>query len=176
MLLWIQFLLITPISFHKTIHLGAMCIYNYITVPPHTEYWQIATNIHRICISSLLSLIQRLTLIPSIGICLYTQPQMLPGVGMVNTYPECMSLMPDNVNLGCWAWNGTPPCSWSFSASWFFHAGTHVLRRHLAPSLYLYLFLWKNIFTSVINNCLYFRSIFMKCTNGWVRQLLSVVT
>ena len=76
MLSWIQFLLITPISFHKTIHLGAMCIYNYITVPPHTENWQIATNIHRICISSLLSLIQWLTLIPSIGICLYTQPQM----------------------------------------------------------------------------------------------------
>ena len=42
-----------------------------------------------------------------------------------------VSLMPENVNLGCWAWNGTPPCSWSFSASWFFHAGTCVLWRHL---------------------------------------------
>ena len=47
------------------------------------------------------------------------------------------------VNLGCWAWNGTPPWSWSFSTSWFFHAGTCVLWRHLAPSLHLYLFLWK---------------------------------
>ena len=31
-----------------------------------------------------------------------------------------VSLVPENINLGCWAWNGTTPCSWSFFASWFF--------------------------------------------------------
>ena len=37
--------------------------------------------------------------------------KMLPDVGMV-TYPECLwNMMLQNVHLGCWAWNSTPPCS-----------------------------------------------------------------
>ena len=41
----------------------------------------------------------------------------------------------------------TPPCSWSFSTTWFFHAGTHVLQRHMAPSLHHFLFLWKTFYS-----------------------------
>ena len=48
-----------------------------------------------------------------------------------------------NVHFGWSAWNGTSPCSWSFSTSWFFHVGTRILQRHVTPSLHLFLFLWK---------------------------------
>ena len=40
----------------------------------------------------------------------------------------------------------TPPCSWSFSTTWFFHAGTCVLQRHMAPSLHHFLFCGKRFY------------------------------
>ena len=51
------------------------------------------------------------------------------------------------------AWNGAPSCSWRFSVSWFFHAGTNVLERHTALSLHLYLLLWQNTFTDLVPHC-----------------------
>ena len=75
---------------------------------------------------------------------------MLPDIIRMVKYPECLwNMIPQNVHLGWWAWNGTPPCSWSFSTSWVFNAGTHVLQRHVAPSLHLFLFLWKTILLSL---------------------------
>ena len=44
----------------------------------------------------------------------------------------------------------TPSCSWSFSTNWFFHAGTRVLQRHVAPSLHLFLFLWETFLLPLV--------------------------
>ena len=60
-----------------------MCAYN-ITEPPHREDWQIA-----IYLLDLYFLIAFPNSVLPIA-CAYTQPQMLPDVGMVNTYPECL--------------------------------------------------------------------------------------
>ena len=113
----------------------ALCAYN-ITVPPHTEDWQIAT-IYPQDLHFLIAFPN--SILPSM--CIYSTTDVARCRD--GEHVSRVSLMPENVNMDCWAWNGTPPCSWTFSTSWFFHAGTLVLRRHLAPSLHLYLFLWK---------------------------------
>ena len=53
--------------------------------------------------------------------------QILPDVGMVTTYPKCV-LKPANVDLDCYNVTDTPPFSWTFCASWFFHVAIHGFR------------------------------------------------
>ena len=45
---------------------------------------------------------------------------MLADVGMVKTYSRSA-----HVNDLGFAWTGPPPCSYGFSARWFYLAGTH---------------------------------------------------
>ena len=54
--------------------------------------------------------------------------------------PRCRRMF---TSVGGHGMVATPPCSWGFSTTWFFHAGTRVLQRHMAPSLHHFLFLWK---------------------------------
>ena len=68
----------------------------------------------------------------------YDAAECSPGLLSMEWYP---SLFLDAAK--CSPRLVTPSCSWSFSTSWFFHAGTRVLQRHVAPFLHLFLFLWE---------------------------------
>ena len=53
--------------------------------------------------------------------------KMLPDVGMVKVYPKCV-LKAANVDRVVTLTRNTPPCSWPFSTSWFFHPATSGIR------------------------------------------------
>ena len=72
----------------------------------------------------------------------YDAAECSPGLVSMEWYP---SLFLDAAK--CSPRLVTPSCSWSFSTSWFFHAGTHVLQRHVAPSLHLFLFCGKRFYS-----------------------------
>ena len=75
----------------------------------------------------------------------YDAAECSPGLLTMEWYPSLM--VPGRrrmfTSVGEHGMVATPPCSWSFSTTWFFHAGTRVLQRHMAPSLHHFLFLWK---------------------------------
>ena len=75
----------------------------------------------------------------------YDAAECSPGLLSMEWYPSLM--VPGRRRMftlvGEHGMVATPPCSWSFSITWFFHAGTRDLQRHMAPSLHHFLFLWK---------------------------------
>ena len=75
----------------------------------------------------------------------YDAAECSPGLLSMAWYPSLMVSGRRRMftSVGEHGMVAIPPCSWSFSTSWFFHAGTRVLQRHVAPSLHLFLFLWK---------------------------------
>ena len=77
----------------------------------------------------------------------YDAAECSPGLLSMEWYP---SLFLDAAK--CSPRLVTPSCSWSFSTSWLFHAGTRVLQRHVAPSLYLFLFCGKRFYSPWLLN------------------------
>ena len=60
----------------------------------------------------------------------YTEPsciKMLPDVGRLKVYPKCV-LKAANVDQVATLSRNRPPCSWTFSLSWFFHVATSGIR------------------------------------------------
>ena len=92
--------------------------------------------------------------------------KMLPDVGMVKVYPKCV-LKAVNVDWVVTQTRNTPPCSWPFSTSWFFHAATSGIRdtvhhpyiftcfcgKHFCAPLYLLLSLLNFVVNINIMNC-----------------------
>ena len=68
--------------------------------------------------------------------------KMLPDVGMVKVYPECV-LKTVNVDQVIALSRNIPPCSWTFFTSCFFHAATSGIKDTVHHP---YLFLWDNIY------------------------------
>ena len=77
----------------------------------------------------------------------YDAAECSPGLLSMEWYPSLM--VPGRhrmfTSVGEHGMVATPPCSWSSSTTCFFHAGTRVLQRHMAPSLHHFLFLRKTI-------------------------------
>ena len=78
-----------------------MCAYN-IAEPPHREDWQIALYPQDLYF---------LIAFPNFtySMCIYSTTDVARCRD--GEHVSRVSLMPENVYLGCWAWNGTPPCS-----------------------------------------------------------------
>ena len=72
----------------------------------------------------------------------YDAAECSPGLLSMAWYPSLMVSGRRRMftSVGEHGMVAIPPCSWSFSTSWFFHAGTRVLQRHMAPSLHHFLF------------------------------------
>ena len=60
------------------------------------------------------------------------------------------SWAPQNVHLGWWAWNGTPPCSWSFYQLFFPCRHTCSSETHGTISTSLVVFV-ENVFTPLVS-------------------------
>ena len=70
--------------------------------------------------------------------------KMLSYVGAVDMYPECLwNMTPENVHLGCWAWN----CSWSFPVDFSMQA--HMFFRNTWHHPYISTCFSGNRFTSL---------------------------
>ena len=69
--------------------------------------------------------------------------KILPDVGIVRMYPK-VHLQGGKCWLGYYKVTDTPPCSWTFCASWFFHAATHGFRDAVHhPYISTCFFLWE---------------------------------